>query len=109
MDYKEIGKRVRHFRQVSGLSQEQLAEQIDISVTHMSHIETGNTKLSLPVLVALAEALDVRTDELLYDPVQDHNSAMRELAAIIDSCTPEQARCITDIAKAAKSSFDRNL
>ena len=109
VDYKKIGKHVRYFRQIRGFSQEQLAERIDISVTHMSHIETGNTKLSLPVFVALAEALDVRTDELLYDAAPDHSSAIKELAAIIDSCTPQQARCIADIAKAAKMSFDTNL
>lgn len=49
------------------LSQEELAEKIGISVTHMSHIETGNTKLSLPVFVELSRALEVRTDELLSD------------------------------------------
>ena len=36
-----------------------------ISVTHMSHIETGNTKLSLPVLAKIAEELSVSTDALL--------------------------------------------
>ena len=54
MNYAKIGMRVRLFRQKRGLSQEQLAELADISVTHMSHIETGNTKLSLQVLVDIA-------------------------------------------------------
>ena len=67
MDYYAIGQRIRKIRKAQGFSQETLAEQAGISVTHMSHIETGNTKLSLPVLVDLAEILDVRTDDLLYD------------------------------------------
>lgn len=49
------------------LSQEELAEKIGISTTHMSHIETANTKLSLQVLVNIAEALQVSTDELLFE------------------------------------------
>lgn len=49
------------------MSQEQLAECVGISVTHMSHIETGNTKLSLPVLVSIADALNVSTDTLIHD------------------------------------------
>ena len=57
MDYYQIGQRIRTFRRAKGLSQEALAEQAGISVTHMSHIETGNTKLSLPVCLALAQAL----------------------------------------------------
>ena len=52
IDYYEIGQRVRKFRKAYGLSQEELAEKIGISTTHMSHIETGNTKLSLQVHAA---------------------------------------------------------
>ena len=48
MNYYEIGQRIRKFRKAYNLSQEQLAEMVGISTTHMSHIETGNTKLSLP-------------------------------------------------------------
>lgn len=109
MDYEKIGMRVRFFRRRKGLSQEQLAELVDISVPHMSHIETGNTKLSLPVFVALANALDVRTDELLHDPAPNHDSVMREMTALLDTCTPQQARCIADIAKAAKTAIDSRL
>lgn len=109
MDYERIGMRVRRFRQMKGLSQERLAELVDISVTHMSHIETGRTKLSLPVFVALAEVLDIRTDELLHDSAPDRDSVLKEFAAILDTCTPQQARCIADIAKAAKASIDQNF
>ena len=65
IDYKVIGKNIRKYRQLADKSQAQLAEAIDISVTHMSHIETGSTKLSLPVLVAISENLHVTADDLL--------------------------------------------
>ena len=57
MDYYAIGQRIRKFRKACGLSQEELAEKVGISTTHMSHIETGNTKLSLQVLVDIAQIL----------------------------------------------------
>ena len=53
MDYYKTVQRVRNIRNAHSLSQEELAERIGISTTHMSHIETGNTKLSLPVLWCL--------------------------------------------------------
>ena len=109
MDYEKIGMRVRFFRRRKGLSQEQLAELVDISVPHMSHIETGNTKLSLPVFVALADVLEVRADELLHDPAPEHDSALRDLMGILDGCSPQQARCIADIAKATKTAMDAHL
>lgn len=67
MDYYKIGQKIRKYRKANGLSQEQLAGRIGISVTHMSHIETGNTKLSLPVFVDIAKALEVQTDDLLCE------------------------------------------
>ena len=46
MDYFKIGEKIRKYRKAKGYSQEVLAEKVGISITHMSHIETGNTKLS---------------------------------------------------------------
>ena len=66
MDYYAIGQRIRKIRKAKGLSQEQIAEKVGISVTHMSHIETGNTKLSLEVFAAIVNSLDCRADELLF-------------------------------------------
>ena len=59
MDYYKIGQKIRQYRKALNLSQEQLAEQAGISLTHMSHIETGNTKLSLQVLVDIAKTLNI--------------------------------------------------
>lgn len=68
------------------LSQEELAEKIGISTTHMSHIETGSTKLSLPVLVELAENLKVKTDYLLFSqPKIDNSETIKLLQQAISS------------------------
>ena len=110
MDYYKIGQQIRKIRKAHGLSQEDLAERINISTTHMSHIETGSTKLSLPVLVDLANALDVRTDDLLYDsPAVPAGRALEEILTVIDSCTPQEAKIIADVVKATKLSMDKYL
>ncbi len=110
MDYKQIGQRIRKFRRASRLSQEELAARVYISTVHMSHIETGNTKLSLPVLVDIAEALQVRTDELIYDQsIASLNTASGDIAAVLDSCTPQQAKVLADLVKALKLSMDKYL
>jgi len=108
LDYYAIGLRIRRFRKARGLSQEQLAERIGISTTHMSHIETGNTKLSLPVLVALSAALDVSADELLFEvPHKQREHAQEEIIAVLDACTPQQMRVVADIIKSAKNALDK--
>lgn len=107
MDYHAIGQRIRSMRKARKLTQEKLAELADISVVHMSHIETGVTKLSLPVIVKIADALDVRVDSLLYDePRGGLSIAVDEIATILDGCTASQARFIADLVRAAKQSLD---
>lgn len=108
MDYYAIGQRIRKKRKAHRLSQEALAERVGISVTHMSHIETGNTKLSLSVLVDLAAALEVRTDDLLFDGhTAEKSAAVESVIQMLDSCTTQQVRVIEDILKAAKTSLDQ--
>ena len=110
MDYYKIGQKIRKIRRAHGLSQEELAERVNISTTHMSHIETGNTKLSLPVLVDIAAALEVRTDDLLNDSsAATTGTALDEIAAVLERCTASEARVITDIVRATKLSMDKYL
>ena len=59
IDYLAIGKRIKAYRKERKMSQEELAEEIDISVPHMCNIENGKTKFSFPILVGLANALAV--------------------------------------------------
>ena len=107
LDYAVIGKKIRAIRKSRNLSQEQLAEKIWISTTHMSHIETGSTKLSLSVLVDIAEALQVGTDEILStQPYIEKGNASNEIHALIQSCTAAQSRVLLDLLKAAKKSMD---
>ena len=110
MDYYQIGQQIRKIRKAQGLSQEELAEKVNISTTHMSHIETGNTKLSLPVFVDIAAALEVRMDDLLDNaPAATTNSSLDEIAVILEGCSANQAKVIADIVKATKLSMDKHM
>lgn len=110
MDYYVIGQRIRKTRKAYGLSQEQLAELVGISTTHMSHIETGNTKLSLPVLVSLAEALEVSTDDLLFcGSPTERGSVLAELTQLLESCTTQQLKITVDVLRATIVSLKKHL
>ena len=108
MDYYTIGQTIRKFRKAQGLSQESLSEMINISVTHMSHIETGNTKLSLPVFIDIANALHVSADDLLGGILSENKSkSYLEIAKVIDCCSTNEAKVIVQVAKAAKAAMDQ--
>ena len=48
IDYKAIGQRIKIARIKKGITQEAVADLIDITPAHMSNVETGKTKVSLP-------------------------------------------------------------
>ncbi len=108
LDYYKIGQQIRKLRKAHGLSQEELAEKVNISITHMSHIETGNTKLSLPVFLDIAEALEVSTDDLLGQSEYDTSSkAFAEIAKVLDRCSAREAKIISEIVKSTKAALDK--
>lgn len=80
LDYAAIGARIRAFRHKRGMTSERLAELADTSKANISHIETNNTKLSLAMLVRIANALDVTPNELLSDTPFASKSAIRTAA-----------------------------
>jgi transcriptional regulator with XRE-family HTH domain len=65
MDYSALGKRVRIRRKALGLTQEKLAEIVDVSTSFIGHIERGTRKLSVETLYELCKALDVSADYLM--------------------------------------------
>lgn len=109
LDYFKIGQRIRKYRKAYNLSQEQLADKVDISTTHMSHVETGNTKLSLAVLVKIANVLSIQTDALLFDTPQVNRTAMtNEMIDILGSCEPHEIKIMIDMVKSLKIALDKH-
>jgi len=59
IDSKEIGRRIREFRQKAGFSQEKLAEAIDMSFQQVQKYENGVSKLNTSKLQLIADALGI--------------------------------------------------
>ena len=109
LDYRAIGKRIKIARIKADLTQEALAEKASLSATHMSNIETGNSKLSLPTIVSLANALGVSVDEFLCDSViHAKDIYSQEIQGLVSDCDEYEIRMIADFVKAAKETIRKN-
>ena len=110
IDYKDIGGRIRAERQKQNISQERLAELAGCGTTHISHIETGNTKASIKILIAIINALNISADELLRNHITKAKHVLdSELAEMMQDCNDEETRIIVDTIKALKESLRRNI
>lgn len=67
IDYVKIGQRIKTARQEKGYSQADLGALIGCSNNHMSHVEVGQTKVSLAMLLKLALVLEKDFDYFLLD------------------------------------------
>lgn len=59
-----LGQNIAKFRQKKNLSQEKLAELVDLSREYVTRVERGQKNISLKKLFAIADALDVKFCEL---------------------------------------------
>lgn len=71
MDAKAVGTRIKKAREAASLTQEQLAEMVGLSSSHISVVERGVKAPRLETFVEIANALGVTADSLLID-VLDH-------------------------------------
>lgn len=101
LDYNAIGIRVRDKRVKKKMSQFELSNEIGVSSPHISNIERGKTKVSLPTLINIANALDTTLDELVCDNVNEAKGIMiKEIADQIEKCNADEVRIVTDVIKA---------
>ena len=91
LNYKSIGKRIRHYRKRRGYTQEQLGLSINTSGAYISNIERGVKKPSLDNLVSIADILDVTVNDIIR-PMHDE-LAQRKIEDLLTHCSPlERAR-----------------
>ena len=75
--------------------------------SHMSHIETGNTKLSLQVFVDITRALDISADDLLSESTPARRDQYADILAVLDTCGVQEVKILTDMVKSMKISLDK--
>ena len=106
INYSEIGMRIRNKRKSLKMSQERLAEKAGIGSSHVSHIETGNTKVSMKVFINIVNALDATADEILCDYIDKAVGVLEsEISEELKDCTEKELRFIMDMVKYIKYSL----
>ena len=89
VDYTSIGNRIRTARLEKGMTQAELGEAAGCSNNYMSHIETGQTKVSLKILLRISRALEYNIDYFLLDTpyVLPQTLVSIDISKKLDKCT----------------------
>lgn len=100
LDYSVIGSRIKQARLAKNMTQEDLADQIDISVAFLSRVERGNSHVNLKRLNQLCTLLDVSEGYLLNGASSSSENYLdKEFTDLIKSVSPEKQKLIYNVAK----------
>ncbi|MEC0373565.1 helix-turn-helix domain-containing protein [Paenibacillus chibensis] len=107
MEYIKLGRRLREERLKLNLTQEKLAEKIDVSEAYIGQIERGERSLSLETLVKLVNQLGITVDFLLQDSVKlDDEHFIDHMRQLVMGRNIKEKQMVLDMAKLLLSHLD---
>ena len=76
-----IGNNIKYFRKESGMTQDELAEELNVTRQALSNWERGKTEPDIETLTKIAEILDVSVEELIYgeEREEEHKTVVRQV------------------------------
>lgn len=85
-----IGELIKTSRIKQGLTCEQLAEQIDVSPTHIRHMESEHRLPSITLLLDLAKTLHFSLDALVISESDVNKEKIKELNLLLQDCSEKE-------------------
>ena len=82
MDQVKIGKFLKELRKEKGLTQEQLAEKLNVSNRSISRYETGNNMPDISLLIEIADIFEVSIPEIINGERKSEKMNQEEKAAL---------------------------
>lgn len=92
---KNIGANVKLLRQARGLTQEQLAQAVGVSIPYFSQIEGGKRFVHTYVLYKLAVVLNTSLDVLVFGVSYD--AELSQVAHLLQGCSKQQMEQVAQI------------
>ena len=94
-----IGQRIRHIREIAGISQEELADQLSIPQDAVYEIEIGRRKPSAKIVRAASIVFRIGLEELTGDEQHFELSALMRAAR---GASPNVLRLLTELVEESK-------
>ena len=83
---KQLGTKIKRVRQKQGLTQEQLAEKIDIATRTLCGIENGENFLTADTLEKIIDVLNVSSADLFaFDHINPQEEVVNEIISDIQN------------------------
>ena len=102
VNYEDVGNKIRGRRNFLKVTQENLANDINVSASFISDIENGRRKMSLETMIKISIALKTSLDYFVLDNVKDiktkNNIKFDELKNILETVDEKKESIFLDFA-----------
>ena len=97
---RKLGKEICAARKRQNMSQAELAEKADLSITYISKIECGHKNISAYTLARITEALKVPSSEIIANACKDKTTIIREtLEDALSDLSAKKQREVVEILR----------
>lgn len=94
---------IRNERKNKRITQEKLAEMLEVSPTHVKHIESGHRKPSVEILFALAKILNISLDGVVFPKNETPHDATRgKIERLLDVSDEASLQFILSVLEALR-------
>lgn len=102
VNYEDVGNKIRERRNFLKVTQENLANDINVSASFISDIENGRRKMSLETMIKISIALKTSLDYFVLNNVKDiktkNNIKFDELKNILETVDEKKESIFLDFA-----------
>ena len=102
MDYKLIGSNIKARRKQLQITQEQMADDLYLSLSLISKLERGVKPVSMDTFFSIAEYLHTNIAALTADPndpVVQHNQLIQEIDVMLEDLDNKYLRIVNQLMK----------
>lgn len=101
----EIGKNIRKYRKLKGLTLEKLAEVLETETNYLGQCERGERRFSLDKLVDLIEYFGITANDIIKLPnsgekiSREKNAYLQEINELLENCSDNQLAVVLNMLK----------
>ena len=101
MKLDNLGRAIAGHRKAMSLTQEKLAEHLDVSTHYIYGIERCGKTPSFPIMIKIADLFHTTIDSLLTEGTARSNNNESELIQLINGLSPEKQDKLCEYLKCA--------
>lgn len=102
---KTLGDVVKNARKRKNLTQNEVADSIDVDVRTIINVENYKGNPKLEVLYPLIRSLKIDAREVFYPEMQRESPALRQLRLLVEDCSEEEAATIIPVLQSVISAL----